>query len=175
LAALQQSFEERLAFIEQSASCLTKKVSFKTEDTPVLETTQQSSSSLSPSRLTPHTTRTPPELTPIRSEQLPDPPAFSGKKKDLPLFLTKLQYKLKGNADQFPNEESRLIYAHSWLERDPATLVDPLIDKDITTVEQLVQFLEAMYGDPNRKLTAWSRLDNLKQGKKNFLSYFANF
>jgi hypothetical protein len=175
LAALQQSFEERLAFVEQSASCPTKKVSFETEDTPVLETTQQSGSGSSPSRLTPHTTRTPPEPTPIRSERLPDPPAFSGKKKDLPLFLTKLRYKLKGNADRFPNEESRLIYAHSRLERDPATLVDPLMDKDITTVEQLVQFLEATYGDPNRELTAWSRLDNLKQGKKNFLSHFADF
>jgi hypothetical protein len=49
------------------------------------------------------------------------------------------------------------------------------MDKDITTVEQLVQFLEATYSNPNRELTAWSCLDNLKQGKKNFLSYFADF
>lgn len=111
----------------------------------------------------------------MRSERLPDPPAFSGKKKDLPLFLTKLRYKLKGNANRFPTKESRLIYAHSRLKHDPATLIDPLIGKDIVTVDRLIQFLEATYGDPNRELTAWSRLDNLKQGKRTFLSHFAEF
>ena len=123
---------------------------------------------------TPATTQS---TSPVRakSERLPDPPAFSGKKKDLPLFITKLRYKLKGNSDRFPDEESRLIYAHSRLEHDPATLVDPLMSKDISTVEQLIEFLKATYGDPNRELTAWSRLDNMKQGKKNFLSHFAEF
>ncbi|KAA8616627.1 hypothetical protein PtrV1_09928 [Pyrenophora tritici-repentis] len=71
---------------------------------------------------------------------------LNGKKKDLLLFLTKLRYKLKGNADRFPTKESQLIYAHSRLEHDLATLIDPLIGKDIVT-----------------------------QGKRNFLSYFAKF
>ncbi|KAI1515746.1 hypothetical protein Ptr86124_005747 [Pyrenophora tritici-repentis] len=63
---------------------------------------------------------------------------LNGKKKDLLLFLTKLRYKLKGNADRFPTKESQLIYAHSRLEHDLATLIDPLIGKDIVTVDQLI-------------------------------------
>jgi hypothetical protein len=49
------------------------------------------------------------------------------------------------------------------------------MDCDITNVEGLILFLQATYGDPNRELSAWSRLDNLKQGKKSFLAHFADF
>ena len=174
MAALLKDVEERLAALAQSASP-PQLVSTNAEGESVPVNTPRFGTGSSPATPIPPVTQTPPTETRPKSERLPDPPAFSGKKKDLPLFLTKLRYKLKGNADRFPDEESRLIYAHSRLERDPATLVDPLMDKDITTVEQLVQFLEATYGDPNRELTAWSRLDNLKQGKKNFLSHFADF
>ena len=111
-----------------------------------------------------------------RTERLPDPPMFTGKRKDLPLFLTKLRFKLRGNADRYPDEESKLIYAHSRLEHDPATLVDPLINSDITTAEGLMLFLQSTYGDPNKELSAWNKLDNLKQGKKKtFLAHFAEF
>ncbi|KAI2475268.1 hypothetical protein Ptr902_13306 [Pyrenophora tritici-repentis] len=88
-------------------------------------------------------TQTTPPLASRRTERLPDPPMFTGKRKDLPLFLTKL---------------------HS------------LINSDITTAEGLMLFLQATYGDPNKELSAWSKLDNLKQGKKKtFLSHFAEF
>ncbi|KAI1663558.1 Gag [Pyrenophora tritici-repentis] len=121
-------------------------------------------------------TQTTPPLASRRTERLPDPPMFTGKRKDLPLFLTKLRFKLRGNADRYPDEESKLIYAHSRLEHDPATLVDSLINSDITTAEGLMLFLQATYGDPNKELSAWSKLDNLKQGKKKiFLSHFAEF
>ena len=110
-----------------------------------------------------------------RSERLPDPPMFTGKRKELPLFLTRLRFKLEGNADRYPTPRSALIYAHSRLERDPATIVDSMIHHDIHTVEQLVSFLKATYDDPNKELSAWSKLDSLKQGKRAFLSHFAEF
>lgn len=175
MAAMRKDFEERLDIVTQSARTLPKATSAKTEEEPAPGDTLKSGNGLSPTIQTPPTTQTPAPDKNSRSERLPDPPAFSGKKKDLPLFLTKLRYKLKGNADRFPTEESQLIYAHSRLEHDPATLIDPLMGKDIVTVDRLIQFLEATYGDPNRELTAWSRLDNLKQGKRNFLSHFAEF
>lgn len=138
------------------------------------DATESSQSAVpSSSSLTPDTTNS--LLRPHLSERLPDPPLFSGKKKDLAFFLTKLRMKLRGNADRFPDEASRLIYAHSRLDSDPATLINPLMDSHITTVDHLIAFLESTYGDPNKELTAWSRLDNLKQGKKSFLSHFANF
>ncbi|KAF2203565.1 hypothetical protein GQ43DRAFT_351697, partial [Delitschia confertaspora ATCC 74209] len=80
------------------------------------------------------------------TEKLPDPPMFSGRRKDLPAFKRKLLYKLEGNADRYASERARLIYAHSRLERDPVTLVDPLMEDQINT-----------------------------QGKKAFISHFAEF
>ena len=139
------------------------------------EPTTSLASQTPPSPVTPPTPAQPCTPAPLRSERLPDPPTFTGKRKDLPLFITKLRYKLRGNADRYPDEQAKLIYAHSRLERDPATLVDPLMDSDIKNVDQLILFLQATYGDPNKELSAWSRLDSLKQGKKSFVSHFAEF
>lgn len=109
------------------------------------------------------------------SEKLPDPPEFTGKARALYPFLSKLRYKLEGNADRYPTPRLRFLYAHSRLGGDAATLVRPLLDTDIKTVEQLVAFLEATYEDPNRKDTATTYLLNLRQGNKKFLSHFAEF
>lgn len=168
--ALRKEFEERVSEIRSAAR--TPEVTDTAKNRPTPDNTKGSGSGLPPSSpILPAPVPTSTE----RSERLPDPPVFTGKKKDLPLFLTKLQFKLEGNADRYASEQSRLIYAHSRLDYDPATLVDPLIGRDITTVKQLVDFLQATYGDPNRELTAWSRLDNLRQGKKGFIAHFADF
>lgn len=124
-----------------------------------------------PARITTPTTPT----TKPRTDRLPDPPLFNGRRKDLPAFIRKLRYKLEGNADRYPDERSRLLYAHSRLEKDAVSLIDPLMDDDICDVDQLIAFLEATYGDPNRELTALSRLSKLKQGKRSFTSHFAEF
>ncbi|OCK73810.1 hypothetical protein K432DRAFT_277564, partial [Lepidopterella palustris CBS 459.81] len=91
-----------------------------------------------------------------RSDRLPDPPIFTGKRKNLPTFLTKLQYKLKGNANQYRTERARLLYAHLRLEGDVTTLVNPLIDRDINTVTQLKLFI---HFTKFRKLVADTRLN----------------
>lgn len=172
-----QAMEEirsRISTVEQSASKPRLTVTNAEGETVIANTTKSGTGS-PPMNPTPPTTRTYPSEPVMRSEKLPDPPPFNGKKKDLPLFLTKLRYKLKGNSDRYPDEESRLIYAHSCLGNDPATLISPLMFKDINTIEDFIGFLESTYGDPNRELTAWSRLDNLTQGKKNFLAHFADF
>ena len=49
------------------------------------------------------------------------------------------------------------------------------MDKEICTVDQFVAFLEATYGDPNKEMTALSKLSNLKQGKRSFTAHFAEF
>jgi hypothetical protein len=100
---------------------------------------------------------------------------FTGKRKDLPNFIRKLQFKLEGNADRYKDERAKLLYAHSRLEGDPVTLVDPMLDEHIQTTEHLIQFLQATYGDPNRALTAMSKLDGLRQGKRAFILHFAEF
>lgn len=162
MASLTANFEARLTALPPPVTSASGS-SGNADDQPA------ASSSASP----PVTAPLPPR--PQLSERLPDPPMFTGRKKDLSLFVTKLRMKLRGNADRFPDEASRIIYAHSRLDSDPATLINPLMESSIRSVDSLIQFLESTYGDPNKELTAWSRLDNLKQGKKNFTSHFANF
>jgi hypothetical protein len=111
----------------------------------------------------------------FQSENLPDPPVFTGRKKDLIPFLTQLCYKLEGNKDQYPTPRSQFLYAQSQIGGDAATILNPLYDKDVATVPQLVQFLETSYGDPNRKASALARLSTLKQGRQNFVSHFTEF
>lgn len=96
------------------------------EDPPeelLVPDTQPSRTGLTPANTLP----APPSMP--QSERLPDPPMFNGRRRDLPLFITKLRFKLEGNADRYPNERAKLIYAHSRLEHDPATLVDPMLSK----------------------------------------------
>jgi hypothetical protein len=61
------------------------------------------------------------------------------------------------------------------IEGDAAELIRPLIDKDISSLSQLTSFLEATYGDPNRKVSSQTKLANLKQGQRGFLAHFAEF
>jgi hypothetical protein len=55
------------------------------------------------------------------------------------------------------------------------SLINPLMDTDICNVDCFVAFLEATYGDLNKEMTALSKLNNLKQGKRSFTTYFAEF
>jgi hypothetical protein len=49
------------------------------------------------------------------------------------------------------------------------------MDTNISNVDQFVAFLEATYGDLNKEMTALSKLNNLKQGKRSFTTHFAKF
>jgi hypothetical protein len=113
---------------------------------------------------------TPPRL--VRSERLPDPPVFTGKRKDLNSFLRQLKNKLRINQDRYPTEDERLSYAMSRLGGDAANLVEPY---DLSTVQSLIGLLEASYGDPNRQATAQTKLLKLSQGTRTFPTYFAEF
>lgn len=172
LAELRKDFEERMAALKQSAPS-TPRIVVETEGSSVPIDTQRSGSGSSRLLTPPTTVTTAPTV--IKSDRLPDPPAFNGKRKDLSAFLRKLRYKLEGNADRFPTERSRLLYAHSRLDRDVVSLIDSLMDKDICTVDQFIGFLEATYGDPNKEMTALSKLSTLKQGKRGFTAHFAEF
>jgi hypothetical protein len=109
-----------------------------------------------------------------RSEKLPDPPMFTGKSKDLRGFLVKLRAKLEMNADRFPTPRAQFLYAYSLLGGDAADIVEPLLDRDIGSVNQLIGFLETTYGDPNRRATAQAKLSKLKQ-KGSFNAHFSEF
>lgn len=113
-----------------------------------------------------------PSTAPQRSEKLPDPPVFTGKRRELRSFLSRLRNKLTGNADRYPTEANRLYYALSRLGGDAADLVEPL---QPNSVQSLVVLLEATYGDPNRQATAQRKINHMTQEKKSFPVYFSEF
>jgi len=113
-----------------------------------------------------------PTTAPQRSERLPDPPIFTGKRRELRSFLSQLKNKLTGNADRYPTEANRLCYALSRLGGDAADLVEPL---QPNSVPSLVVLLEATYGDPNRQATAQRKINHMTQGTKSFPVYFSEF
>jgi len=113
-----------------------------------------------------------PTTAPQRSEKLPDPPVFTGKRRELRSFLSRLKNKLTGNADRYPTEANRLYYALSRLGGDAADLVEPL---QPNSVQSLVVLLEATYGDPNRQATAQRKINHMTQEKKSFPVYFSEF
>jgi hypothetical protein len=49
------------------------------------------------------------------------------------------------------------------------------MDTNICNFDCFVAFLEATYGNLNKEMTALSKLNNLKQGKQSFTTYFAKF
>jgi hypothetical protein len=111
-----------------------------------------------------------------KSEKIEGPKPFSGKPAKLASFLFLLKRKLKGNADRYPTEDSRLTYATSCLTGNALEIVRPLIEqKSVCTVEQLAAVLKASFGDPNRKATAQAKLSNLKQEKRPFAQHYASF
>lgn len=121
-----------------------------------------------PAPLTPQTIPT----QPTKSERLPDPEKFTGKRNELRPFLAQLKNKLEGNADRYPTEQERLRYALSRVAGDAAITIEPFAP---TTVAALVETLEASYGDPNRQATAQQRINRMTQGDLSFPVYFARF
>jgi hypothetical protein len=106
------------------------------------------------------------------SERLPDPPLFTGKQSELPEFLYQLENKLQGNADRYPDDESKLRYALSRIGKDAAVLVNSYRPD---TLQSLLGLLELSYGDPNKRTTAQAKLSALRQGKKSFVRHFTEF
>jgi hypothetical protein len=106
------------------------------------------------------------------SVKIRDPEKFTGKRNDLLRFCQGLEVKLRGNADRYPDENSKLYYAWGLLDGDAATFMASIKPKNF---EQLIAALEASYGDPHREATARRKLQNLHQGKRGFTSYFAEF
>ena len=113
-----------------------------------------------------------PPVQPTKSERLPDPEKFTGKRNELRPFLAQLRNKLEGNSDRYPSDQERLRYALSRLSGDAAIMIETF---NPSTLAGLIENLETSYGDPNRQATAQQKLNRMTQGDQSFPSYFAKF
>ena len=119
------------------------------------------------------------EPLPRLSEKLPNPPVFSGEnKEEYESFVDKLRLKLTGNHDRYPTDQNKVDYAVSRLEGKAHDLIRPHLQGGrvtFATLDALVAHLDAAYSDPNKAITATQHLQKLRQGKRSFSEYYAEF
>jgi len=117
----------------------------------------------------PHLTRTSVPQEP----KIPDPPMFSGDRKELLPFITKCQLKFEGQSSRFPTERSKILYAGTRLEGPAFSWFQPLIVQypvgsiapppELESFKTFTDALTMVYGDPNLEATAIREIRRLYQ------------
>ena len=119
-----------------------------------------------------------PEVARARPATVPLPDAFEGDPKEYLDFKTKLNNKFRADAPTFRDHQHRLSVAISLLKKGAADIIRPYLRPDrvdLADVEEFWQVLDRAFDDPDRKGTAERNLRALRQGKKEFAHYFAEF
>lgn len=115
-----------------------------------------------------------------KTTKLPDPAVFTnGQDPTIDDWLSKIRNKLLANSDHYPTEIIRIAYVETRVGGDAAKHLAPRLRLDarkpFTTAEEIFQYLERVYGDPNRKHTALTEFRKLRQGMKEFNGFWADF
>jgi len=106
-----------------------------------------------------------------------DPEMYSGNRDKLRPFLTKLRLKL-AEPNAFRDEQARLRYVVGRLEGAALNQVISFVTSDgvnFANTEALITHLNACFDDPDRTGTAVRKLQAIRQGTREFSSYFAEF
>lgn len=125
-----------------------------------------------------HTPGTTPGAQTSKSEKLPDPEPYDGKRSELQSFIASLRLKLIHNRDRFPTASERLTYAFSRLSGSARNQILPYVTAtgvNFADEEALITHLELAFGDPDRKGTAQRQIQVLRQKNREFSAYFAEF
>jgi hypothetical protein len=118
-----------------------------------------------------------------RPGKLPDPPLFDGSSKDGPTFenwLIQVKNKLRGNADSYPTEDLKIIYAAGRVSGNALALISPRLEATsrhaYDTVDELYEHLYELYGDPNKERNARQAFKHLTMQKgQTFQEFYAMF
>lgn len=113
-----------------------------------------------------------------RADRVPDPPIFEGSRENLEGFIAQLRIKLFSDPSRFPTPDLRMGYAFNRLGGRAQAQILPFV-KDgkflLQDSDEIIRILVNAFGDPDPAATARSKLHTLKQGKKEFTVYFAEF
>jgi hypothetical protein len=113
-----------------------------------------------------------------RAERVPDPATFDGTRENLEGFVAQLRIKLFSDPTRFPTPALRMGYAFNRLEGKAQAQILPFVQNgafQLNDSDDIIRILEAAFGDPDPAATARAKLHSLKQGKKEFTTYFAEF
>jgi hypothetical protein len=114
----------------------------------------------------------------LQAIELSHPPKYSGDRKEVLNFISKVHLKLVGENSHFPQDQHKLHYIYDYLKGNDQNQIQPYVQMDnilLDNVEAMIKILEATYGDPNEVRIASAKLDRLSQGNHEFSIYYAKF
>jgi hypothetical protein len=114
----------------------------------------------------------------LRAIELPHPPKYSGDRKELPNFISKVRSKLAGENGCFLDDQHKLRYVYGYLKGNTQNQIQPYIQTDkisLDNIKALIKILEATFGDPDEVGMASGESDHLMQGNHKFSIYYAEF
>jgi hypothetical protein len=156
-AAAQEEMQQRATAqderIRQLEDMLVRQATSTSTQGNVTETTAEPSQT----PMTP-TTRRP-------RARLPDPPLFAGNANDWPTWRITMENKLAVDGEAIGSRQDQFMYVFSRLEKlawkNTGTYVKH--SRDTAGPDDLLAYLEGMYGDPNAQSRAARRLHQIKQ------------
>ena len=89
-----------------------------------------------------------------------------------------MRIKLFSDPSRFPTPALRMGYTFNRLEGRAKAQILPFVQNGafhLRDSDDIIRILEAAFGDPDSAATARTKLLSLKQGKKEFTAYFAEF
>ena len=113
-----------------------------------------------------------------RTERVSDPPTFDGSREKLEGFVAVLRIKLFSDPSRFPTPALRMGYTFNRLEGRAQAQILPFVQNrtfQLDDSDDIIRILKAAFSNPDPAATARTKLLSLKQGKKEFTAYFAEF
>jgi hypothetical protein len=112
-----------------------------------------------------------------RSPKQPDPPMLTdGTNPTFEGWKIKMKNKLRENSDHFQTEKSKVGYMYGCTEGDAACYLEPGMENDkFLTPDDVYEFLESIYSDPDRELNAREEYRSLIMGKLEFSEFITKF
>lgn len=112
-----------------------------------------------------------------RSAKVSDPPMLTdGVDPTYEGWKIKMKYKLNANADHYPTEKLKVGFMYGRTEGEAAGHLEPGMESDtFSTVDEVFNFLESIYRDPDRKLNAREEYRSLIMGKLEFHEFITKF
>jgi hypothetical protein len=98
--------------------------------------------------------------------RLPDPTTFKGIRSEWPVFRTAIENKIALDARAIGDSRAQFLYVFSRLEGIASKNVVTFVrqHRENGDPQELIQYLESIYGDPNATARAAQRLRDLRQG-----------
>lgn len=113
------------------------------------------------------------------NSKFPDAPVFSGDRTAFDSWKDKVEDKLNNSAAQYPTDYHRIAYIKSRTDGEAYQQIrarcQPSHARTFRDAEDVLNTLEKIYGDKNKRSRAINELRTLRMGKKTFDDFYANF